>query len=237
MSGENNGGSAENGNIFEGNAGSGIANGRTQGQYAQRRRTMADTAPRDAEVRTEADAGAVNPSARPAEAAQAPRDDYGYFEGMGSGRRRTLSEQEVGEFDIPSHLIKPGWDAQWIPIRVFNEPVDPSNLVKARDARWFPARARDFPDLVTDDAPPDGPVERLGQRLFIRPAHLSHEAKIEQYNKANEALSAKQKASLSGQTLRGDDGPGIGQMDPRYVKSVPLGLTIEGEVGSYNRGS
>ena len=189
-----------------------------------RPRAQAQRTAEDARVAASASLGATA-NAIPA------RDDYGYYDD-GPVHRQPMSEQATTLMEIPRHLIKPGWDVQWIPFAIYNEPVDGHQITLARNAGWRPAKARDFREIVDPTLPDDAPVERYGQRLFLRPLQMTLDAKAEQYRAAMEAQKAHSQASAEGRTVRNDDGPGVSGMGS-VIRAVPGGLTIEGETGTY----
>ena len=109
--------------------------------------------------------------------------------------RRSRRDGGFNSFDIPAHLKKPGWDYQWVTTRVLNEPVDDSKLVEAREGGWREVKPSEMPELVRDQS--GNAIEREGQRLFMRPMHLTDAARQEdreiaaelRYNKLAQAMS------------------------------------------------
>lgn len=160
------------------------------------------------------------------------RDPYGYNE-AGMGRRAPPSSHATTLMDVPRHLIKPGWDVQWFPVSIFNQPVDAYQITMARDAGWMPAKAQHFREIVEPGTPDDAPVDRFGQRLFLRPLQMTMEAKQHQYDVAMQAQRANSQAAEQGRVLRGEDGGGVSQMDSRIVRPERGSLSVEAEYGSY----
>src|SRR5438309_3893742 len=125
---------------------------------------------RSAPQRTAADvrSAATAPAAR-AELAREPTT------GPEQLTRRKRIDRAVGGFDIPKHRQKPGWDYQWITIRVLNESVDPARIRDFREGGWRPTMAGDFPELCEEGAPTDSPIETEGMRLYERPMNFTME--------------------------------------------------------------
>lgn len=148
-------------------------------------------------------------------------------------RRVTRDEREVNRFDIPRHLLKPGWDVQWVAVLVVNQPVDGATLREAYDGGWRPERAKDWPTHVAPGTPPDAAVEQYGFRLYGRPSRFTMEAKQEDYDRATRQLSDRAHGAQEGRLQRRDE-EGLADMG-KVVRAIPLGVTIEGEVGSTAR--
>lgn len=204
-------------------------NRKTRGPYRPRVAPERTAEVRDAAAAQLASSGAIG-QAGPAQQA---RDDYGYYDNgpvhRKSGADLALNLLSVTEAD---KIRRNGWDVQWMPVSIYNQPVDSHQIRMAMDAGWRPAKARNFRADVTPDVPDDGLVERYGQRLFIRPLQMSLEAKAEQVRTAMEAQKAHSLASEQGRLVRDADGPGLSGMGS-VVRAVPGGLSIEGETGSY----
>jgi len=136
--------------------------------------------------------------------------------------------RDSGWADLPKHLRKSGWDYEWKTIRVYNEPVDPGEMLEVRNAGWRPEKAINWPDLVEPGSPPDAPIERRGQRLYGRPMRLSVEARQEDLQAAYEQQRDKTMAAASGRSAtRGEEGIPSG----RGVRSIPISVEIEGLAG------
>lgn len=142
--------------------------------------------------------------------------------------RRRRSDRAVGSFDLPQHLKKPGWDYQWIAIRVLNEPVDSSVIMDFREGGWRPERCGNWPTLVEPGTPPDAPLERRGQRLYARPLSLTLEAQTEDLQYAQSQQRDRMMAAASGKSaIRGEEGMPNG----RGIRTVPVSIEIEGVAG------
>lgn len=142
--------------------------------------------------------------------------------------RRKRHERTTGVLDVPKHLKRPGWDYQYITIRVLNEPVDASRLRDFREGGWRPVLTRDMPELADDGAPSESPIESEGQRLMTRPMSLTREAQAEDIAAAQEQhRDNAQKAASGRSALRSEEGI----PNNRAVHSVPLDIVIEGEAG------
>jgi hypothetical protein len=146
-------------------------------------------------------------------------------------RRVSRNDREVNRFDVPKHRIKPGWDVKWDTITVMGQPVDGAYLREIYDGGWRPEKARDWPEMVAPGTPPDAAVEQFGQRLYGRPKALTIQAKDEDYQAATKQLRDRAQGAQHGQVKGGD---GLSDMG-RLVETVPLGVSIEGEVGSAGR--
>jgi hypothetical protein len=87
---------------------------------------------RKAEVRTAEDAAyaGLGSNPGPAEPARASRESV--QEEVRTRVRR--DERDTGWADLPRHRRKPNWDYEYKTIRVFNEPVDPGDMMEVRNA-------------------------------------------------------------------------------------------------------
>lgn len=182
------------------------------------------------------------PVERPADPARGPAvqgsdDPYGYYD-EGPVRRLSGGDQAINLLDVPKHMLKPGWDAQYFTASIYNQPVEGANVRQALDAGWRAAKARDFPKLVMPGTPADGPVINYGQQLYIRPMHMSDESRTEEYQKALAAQRQRTQQSAQGQFAKGgdrvDDGGMMGNVDAKIVRPVTLGVSVEGEYGTWS---
>jgi hypothetical protein len=205
-----------------------------QARYDQRLEILAkgratrieNAAQRKAEARTAKDAAKAGVGSNPgaAEPARATRDERA-DEVITRVRR---DERDSGWADLPKHQRKPGWDYEYKTIRVYNEPVDPGEMLEIRNAGWRPEKAVDWPDLVEPGTSPDAPIERRGQRLYGRPMRLTHEARQEDLAAAYQQQRDKTMAAASGKSAtRGEEGIPNG----RGVRSIPISVEIEGLAG------
>lgn len=187
-------------------------------------------APRTATPRTSADS-AVGVSAHPgpAERRQEPTREAYRSDAPEPLTRRRRSERTVGGFEVPANRRKPGWDYQWITIRVLNEPVDSARIRDFREGGWRPVLARDIPEMVEEGATRDTPIETEGQRLYTRPMTLTNEAKAEDHQYATEQQRDRMMAAASGKSaIRGDE---HSIPNARGVTRVPVSIEIEGVAG------
>lgn len=148
-----------------------------------------------------------------------PRDSAEFLDEEGKPLRRRVDRSQSA-FDFPDRLKKKGWDYQWWPIRVMGEPMDPSSLVEIREGGWRPVSAKDMRELV----PPgwDKPhVERGGQVLYMRPMHLTMEARAEDLKIAEDQRYDKLKGALAGPQE-------LAKIAPRHVEKIE----ITGHVGN-----
>lgn len=161
---------------------------------------------------------------RPADPASMELADEG--EGVERLTRRSRRDGGAGDFEIPAHLKKPGWDYEFKTITIMGQPVDPADMQRVYEGGWRPVPARDMAELC----PPgwEKPtIERYGQMLFTRPMRLTQEAKREDFEMAEKQKTDKlQSAMASG----ADD-------NPRLVKRHVTEFSIEGEVGTHREKS
>lgn len=92
--------------------------------------------------------------------------------------RRSRAGQAFNQFEIPEKLKKAGWDYEWKTIAVLGDKEDPSVFVEISDGGWRAVKPEQMPGFMPADY--EGKtIDRRGQRLFMRPMHLSVEAKEE----------------------------------------------------------
>lgn len=190
---------------------------------------LREAAERRSQPRTAADAR-VGVSAHPeaAERRQEPTREQYRPEAVEQLTRRKRHESTVGALEIPKHLKKPGWDYQWLPIRVLNEPVDPSRLRNFREGGWRPVMAKDMPDMAEYDANPDSPIEAEACRLYLRPMTLTREAQAEDLEYALQQQRDRTMAAASGASaIRGESGI----PNEKGIRRVPVDIVIEGLAG------
>lgn len=143
--------------------------------------------------------------------------------------RRKRADRGVGNFDIPAHRRKWGWDYQYITITVLNQPVDGARIRDFREGGWRPVLARDWPELADSTASPDAPIELEGQRLMERPMHLTMEAKEEDEEVARAAQRDRTLAAAAGGSAhRGSE---YAIPSARGVNRVPVSIEIEERMG------
>lgn len=183
-------------------------------------------ATRTAEHRTAADAVHAGIAANPGPARRAEAARETHAEDIITRVRR--DQRDSGWADLPHHRRKPGWDYEWKTIRVYNEPVDPGDMMEVRNAGWRPETAANWPELVEPGSSPDVPIERRGQRLYGRPQRLTDEARQEDLTTAYQQQRDKTQQARTGQSaVRGEDGI----PNNRAVRPVPMEVTIEGLAG------
>ena len=147
---------------------------------------------------------------------------------------RRSRDDRSGMLEIPEHLKKPGWDYQYMTIRVLNEPVDNARLRDFTDnGQWRPAKAKDFPSLVDPGTPPNAPIEIEGQRLYERPMSYTLQARQEDYIAAEEQRRDKLAAAAAGRST-GNNDPGM--VDNRLTRRVPVEVVIEEASGRLGGG-
>lgn len=193
--------------------------------YRKRRAVKRTHTPRKA-----ADAARMGVGAQaqdPAQAHEAREDAGPETEEL---RRVSRQEREVDRFSVPKHRIKPGWDVEWKTTHVVNQAVDSATLREIHDGGWRPEKAKDWPELVLPGTAPDAAVDQFGQRLYGRPKSFTLAAKQEDYDIATRQMRDRAQGAQEGR-LSGGGGDGLAQMG-KVVRPVPLGISIEGEVGS-----
>lgn len=107
-------------------------------------------------------------------------------------RRKSRREEEVDAYYVPEHLVPAGYVVEWKRVSVLGQE-DPYYLMKLEaDGGWMPATV-DMGGLK--ELLPKGSssklIERGGLRLYIRPKHLSDEARQEDLEIAREQVSEK----------------------------------------------
>lgn len=138
-------------------------------------------------------------------------------------RRRSRAERQESRFGVPSHLKTPGWDYQFWVTHVLGQSVSRSDMTDIYQGGWRPVRTEEMPEMM----PPGDTsefVEEGGQRLFKRPMTFTKEAQAEERAAAIEGTSDRVKAAS-----RGDS-----QLDINGVRTIPLGLDMQAEAGTYN---
>lgn len=139
--------------------------------------------------------------------------------------RRKRADRGVGNFDLPAHRKKRGWDYQWITITVLNQPVDGARIRDFREGGWRPCLAGDWPELSDLATSSDSPIEMEGQRLMERPMSLTLEARAEDVEIARAAQRDRTLAAAAGASaIRGrDDALTVG----KGMHRVPVSVEIE----------
>jgi len=102
-------------------------------------------------------------------------------------RRHSQSSGDANPFHSVVQWFKPGWDYQWMPERVLNQPVDASEYTAAYRQGWRLVAPAEMPKAV----PPgwSNPYIEMGaQRLYKRPMYLTKDARREQERVATEQL-------------------------------------------------
>lgn len=210
----------------------------TQQRQVMRNRVERAADPRTGIARTAEDAqtdpGAEEPAGRSqpgARQADPARENSLAMLYEGTGTRVSRDSRDVGQFEIPARVRNMGYDAQWIAQTIYGEPIPGSQMLAIRKAGWAPAKARDFRDFVGDDANDDDPVVLDGQKLYIRPLGLTHQAQREDYRNAVDQQQSRMAATREGQSLKSDE-EGLADMG-KVVRTVPITLEVEGETGTY----
>ena len=144
-------------------------------------------------------------------------------------RRLSREERDVDKFALPARRKKPGWDYEWKTFMVINQPVEAAQMREVFDGGWRPEKAKDWPEMVMPGTPPDAAVEQYGQRLYGRPMQFTMQARKEDKDFADRQMRDRLVGAQQG---RLDGGSGLADMG-NVVQPVPLGVSLEAEVGSY----
>lgn len=166
----------------------------------------------------------------PGQRAEAPRE---MTEDDAPLTRVSREDRDIKRFAIPLHRIKPGWTVEWKTTRVLGEVVSSSVRMDEHHAGWRPEKAKDWPELSVPGTPPDAAVEQDGQILVGRPMQFTMKAQQEDYAAATRQLADRAQSAQEGRLDRRGSDPGAGLADmARAVQPIPMGVSIEGEVGS-----
>lgn len=195
---------------------------------AKKRKTAPRTA-EDAASSTESIFAAIPQS-------RMPRDSGTFTpEYDGPTERISRVDRDTNQFEltpsVQSKLRNAGWSWAFKVMTVYNQPVDGTELLTAANAGWRAAKAKDFPTEVPPGTDPSGHVERFGQRLFIRPAHMTRQAQDEDYRFANAQMQSRMNQTQEGKSVRSDE-EGLSDMG-RIVRPVAIDLKVEGESGTH----
>lgn len=216
---------------------------RTPGRFASgkkrgpakgyKRKTAPRTAPPQ---RTADDARAPSPPMSAIPASRMPRDtDAWQPEYEGPSERISRIDRDTNQFELSTAVQKKLKRARWSwafkVITVYNQPVDGTELLAAANAGWRPAKAKDFPEEVPPGTDPNSTVERFGQRLYIRPEHMTRAAVTEDYNFAQAQMQSRITATQEGKSIHSDE-ESLADMG-KVVRPVHIGLSVEGEVGTH----
>lgn len=144
--------------------------------------------------------------------------------------RRVRRQDRVTGTDLKPHERKPGWDYQWIVVRILGQTEDRSRLRDYQDnGAWRVVTARDMPSRADPGMAPDTPIEQDGLILHTRPLSLTMEAKAEDTETAYQQQHDRMVAAASGASaVRGEEGI---PRDRRGLKTVPVQIAIEGVAG------
>jgi len=137
--------------------------------------------------------------------------------------------ERVNGLDLAPHEKKPGWDYQWIAVRVLNQPIDRSRIRDFEDnGGWRVVTAGEIPTRAERGASSDSPIEQEGCMLYTRPMSLTMEARQEDIATAYQQQYDRMKAAASGNSaVRGEEGI----PNRRGVVKVPVEIAIVGEAG------
>jgi len=184
---------------------------------------------RTAAPRSAADAGSAG-SPDPHAAAPLVEADDRRTDDSHEITRRSRSERTLNQFDIPANWRKPGWDYQFWVTSVVGQPVENSQFMDVYEGGWRPVYWKDVPKPWNPGAKAEDQIERLGQRLFLRPMKLTQQARQEDYQAAEQQRLDRIRSAAEGRVSGGE-----GVADIRGVRPVSLGVSVEGEVGTQTR--
>lgn len=129
-----------------------------------------------------------SPAASRATTPAAPTDEVEEIEPQLTRRSRTLGGDN--SFDVPEKFKKPGWDYEFKTIRIIGADVDGYELASYHQQGWRAAKPSDMPGMMPPGST-EKTIDRLGQRLFMRPMYLTDQARAEDYQIAERQRSDK----------------------------------------------
>lgn len=135
--------------------------------------------------------------------------------------RRSRTSGGGNDFEIPSHLKRPGWDYEWKTKKVNGAEVDDADLAFYHEQGWRPVPAAAMTGMLSPGSTAKI-VERRGMLLMMRPKTLSVQAAAEDY-----AIAEQQKFDK----LMAASAVPIGRSD--LMHQVRKEITIEGVVGTH----
>jgi hypothetical protein len=213
---------------------------RSRGPFAQRGAAPKKSVSRKAPTRSTPPRGAADARADDIFGAGAParmEREQGFNPDYdGPKERVSRVDRDTNQFELPAalqrKLVTAGWSWAFKVITVYNQPVDGTELLVAENAGWRAAKAKDFPELVPKGTSGDSPVERFGQRLYIRPASMTRQAQNEDYQFANAQMQNRMRANVEGARLGSENGndPALSEMG-RVVRPVHITFNREEEFG------
>jgi hypothetical protein len=138
---------------------------------------------------------------------------------------RSRSTGYVNEFEVPSHLVPPGFVYQWVRSSCHGKP-DPANLNQHRSQGWRPGVPK---EVLQHYNVPEGTdhVERDGLILMVRPEVLNKEAIAEERRQAYELRQAQAEQFGVRELPDGFDQGGVSG-DGRFDARRKIRRSIEG---------
>lgn len=181
--------------------------------------------PRAEEDRT-AESGRPHQGVKPSDAGLDLSDevDRGRTEDPHSITRRTRGERNIDRFAVPQTWRKSGWDYQYWVTSVMGEPVE--GTTEIYEGGWRPVFWKDVPKPWSPGAKTEEQIIRGGQALYTRPMHLTNQAKREDYEAAEQQRQDRMRSATQGHIAGGE-----GLANIKGIRTVPLALEVEGEVG------
>lgn len=181
---------------------------------------------RSAATRTAQDASRAgsHSAALAPEAGERGRDAGGEH---GEITRRSRTQRSVDTFAIPDSWKKKGWDFQYWVTTVLGQPVELS--AEIYEGGWRPVHWKDVPKPWSPGANANEQIARGGQALYTRPMTLTHQARQEEYNAAEQQKRDRVQSALEGK-VSGQEGIA----DIKGVVPRAQVVTVEGEVGVHS---
>lgn len=200
--------------------------------YKQKRKAQLRTAPQ----RTADDVQAPAPRMSAIPASRMPRDTDAWTpEYDGPVERVSRLDRDTNQFElskpVQKRLTRAKFSWGWKVTTVYNQPVDGTELLAASNAGWRPAKAKDFPEEVPPGTDPNATIERFGQRLYIRPEHLTRAAQNEDYQFAQAQMKSRMTASQEGRAVNSNE-ESLADMG-KLVRPVAISLEVQGESGTH----
>jgi hypothetical protein len=136
---------------------------------------------------------------------------------------RSRSTGFHNDFEVPLHLIPPGFVPQWVRTSCHGKP-DPANVNAHHAQGWRPWQT---PEILAHYHVKSGHVERDGQMLCIRPKKLNDDALAEERASAYELKQAQAEQFGVRKLPLGFEEGGISG-DGRYDARRKIRRTVEG---------
>ena len=185
--------------------------------------------------RTADDARIASPMS-PIPSSRMPRETEAWApEYDGPVERVSRLDRDTNQFElskpVQKRLARARFSWGWKVTTVYNQPVDGTELLAASNAGWRPAKAKDFPEEVPPGTDPNSTIERFGQRLYIRPEHLTRQAQNEDYQFAQAQMQSRMNATQEGRSVNSSE-ESLSDLG-KLVRPVAISLEVQGESGTH----